>query len=437
MEFLPAELIRKKRFGQPHSQAEIRFILHGMVQGSIPDYQVAAWLMAICFQGMTDQEIAWLTQEMCNSGLVLDLSDLGVTVDKHSTGGVGDKTSLILAPLVAAAGVPVPMMAGRGLGHTGGTLDKLESISGFSVQLSTNQFKKQIQSVGAAIIGQSAEICPADRKLYALRDVTGTVDCLPLICGSIMSKKLAEGMSALVLDVKYGSGAFMKSLADCERLARALIAIGAHANKRVTALLSRMDEPLGRFIGNALEVQECLDILAGRSFSGVGKGYDDTLELTLELAGQMICLGGKAATPHVGRQVAEAHLRDGSALRKFHQICEAQGGNLQAALPKAARQITVLAETAGYFKYTDVEKLGLAAVRLGAGRSVQGEALDLAAGIEVFCANGAELKVSDPLFTLFAADEARLEAAKAFVQQSYQLTAQPVSPSPLIAKVIL
>ena len=253
MSFLPSELIRKKRFGGAYSRDEIRFFVRGYAEDKIPDYQAAAWLMAICCRGMSDQETSWLTEEMRDSGVVLDLKKLGVTVDKHSTGGVGDKVSLILAPLVAAAGVPVPMMAGRGLGHTGGTLDKLEYIGrGFSVQLSFAQFEKQVAAIGTAIMGQTHEICPADRKLYALRDVTGTIDSLPLICGSIMSKKLAEGMAALVLDVKFGSGAFMKTAAEAETLARALMDIGRRAERKVTALITRRESCTGRDLGRAL-----------------------------------------------------------------------------------------------------------------------------------------------------------------------------------------
>ena len=363
MEFIPSELIRKKRAGAQHTQPELHFLIQEYARDKLPDYQMAAWLMAVCFQGMTDQETAWLTMEMRDSGEVVDLSPLGLTVDKHSTGGLGDKTSLILAPLVAAAGVPVPMMAGRGLAHTGGTLDKLESIRGFNVKLNLQQFKKQIETIGTAIIGQTTEICPADRKLYALRDVTGTVDSLPLICGSIMSKKLAEGSSALVLDIKFGSGAFMKTIVEAEKLAMALRSIGIKAGKKVVALITRMDEPLGRFVGNALEVQECVDIMDGKTRVGMGKDYQDTIDLTLELAGHMIFLGGKAKSAADGKKLAQQLLSDGSAKKKFLEMCQHQGGALTRGLPKAAHFKEVAAERDGYIQFSDIEKITLSAVR--------------------------------------------------------------------------
>lgn len=436
MEFLPSELIRKKRFGGEHTPAEIRYLIQNYSQDKIPDYQMAAWIMTVCFQGMTPEETAALTREMRDSGVVLDLSRLGVTVDKHSTGGVGDKTSLILAPLTAAAGVPVPMMAGRGLGHTGGTLDKLESIPGFNVRLDFKAFEEQIETVGTAIIGQTGEICPADRKLYALRDVTGTVDSLPLICGSIMSKKLAEGMSALVLDVKFGSGAFMKTPAEAESLALALMDIGKRAGKKVVAFITRMDEPLGRFAGNALEVQECLDIMDNKSCDRPGKGYEDTLELTLELAGHMIFLGGKAASPQAGRDLAARLLREGAAKRKFEEICAAQDGRLSLGLPKALYQETVTSPAGGYFEYTNLEKLGHAGVFLGAGRRFQSDALDYGAGLECFCRQGQAVKQGDPLFILHHSDKSRVEPALSALREGFRISAQPVAASPLIAKVL-
>jgi pyrimidine-nucleoside phosphorylase len=436
MEFFPSELIRKKRFGGEHSREEIRYLIQGYSKDQIPDYQMAAWLMAICFRGMTADEAAVLTQEMRDSGVVLDLSSLGTTVDKHSTGGMGDKTSLILAPLVAAAGVPVPMMAGRGLAHTGGTLDKLESIPGFNVRLDFETFKKQIAAIGTAIIGQTHEMCPADRKLYALRDVTGTVDSLPLICGSIMSKKLAEGMSALVLDVKYGSGAFMKKLEEAEALAKALMDIGKRSGKRVVAFLTRMDEPLGRFVGNSLEVQECLDIMSGKPAPSEGKSYADTIELTLELAAHMIHLGGKSQSRADGRVIAERLLKDGSALSKFHKICEWQGGSLSKGLPQAKMSEAVRAEFDGHLSYTNLEKLGLASVHLGAGRKFQTDQLDLAAGIEIYCEQGQSVKAGDTLFKLHFSESSRFHAALPVLRESYSITREATPRSPLIAKVL-
>lgn len=436
MQHLPTELIRKKRFGGTHTQDELKFLVNGFAKGTIPDYQTTAWLMAVCFRGMSSEETAWFTQEMRDSGAVMDWSGLPITVDKHSTGGVGDKTSLILAPLVAAAGIHVPMMAGRGLGHTGGTLDKLESIHGFSVGLSQVDFQKQVQELGTAITGQTADICPADRKLYALRDVSGTIDSLPLICGSIMSKKLAAGVSALVLDVKYGSGAFMKSIDDAEALARALIDIGKRSGKTVMALLTRMDEPLGRFAGNALEVQECLNVLFNKKVSYEGKSADDMTELTLDLAGHMICLGGKADSPAAGRALAEKLLLDGSAGRKFQEMCARQGGDLSKPLDRAISSWTVSAPEAGYFQYTDVEKLGIAGVLLGAGRRVQSDQIDPSAGIEFFREQGAPVKKGDTLFKFYAADEKRFQPAMDAVGEAYRISAQPIPRSPLVAKVI-
>lgn len=433
---LPSELIRKKRFGGAHTREEIRYFIQGYAQDQIPEYQIAAWLMAICCRGMTDEETAWLTQEMCNSGVVLDLRELGVTVDKHSTGGVGDKVSLILAPLVAAAGVHVPMMAGRGLGHTGGTLDKLESIPGFSVKLSFEQFKKQVSAIGTAIMGQTTEICPADRKLYALRDVTGTIDSLPLICGSIMSKKLAEGMTALILDVKFGSGAFMKTLADAETLARALMDIGTRSGRKVISVLSRMDEPLGRFVGNALEVRECLDIMDGKKPVEEGKDYSDTIDLTVEIAAHMILLGEKVASLDAGRELAARLLREGKARDKFNEICRWQGGDIAAPLPPSTAIHTVTAESDGYLHYLNVESLGSASVLLGAGRRFHTDLVDPGAGLEIFRRQGDHVRAGQPLFRIFAREDAPLSAALTLIKGSFAVSTQPVSQSPLIAKVL-
>ncbi len=397
---------------------------------------MSAWLMAVCFKGMSAEETAWLTQEMRDSGMVLDLSHLGVTVDKHSTGGIGDKTSLLLAPMVAALGIPVPMMAGRGLAHTGGTLDKLESIPGFKVGIGFENFKAQLGSVGTAIIGQTKEICPADRKLYALRDVTGTVDSYPLICGSIMSKKLAEGMSALVLDVKAGSGAFMKSVADAEGLAHALMGIAKHFDKKVIAMITRMDEPLGRFVGNALEVRECLDILEGKAWAGEGKTYADTVELTLELASAMILLGGKATDSAKARALAESTLRDGSALKKFRQMVAAQGGDLDRFTSLTQHSEVVEADKDGFFTYTNIEKIGLACVHLKAGRAFQSDTLDYTAGIEVFCEQSQPVRRGQPIFKLHCSNAERAALAKPVLTESFSIQPAAIPRSPLIHKVL-
>lgn len=438
MEFLPAELIRKKRAGGSHTREELRYLVQEYAKEKLPDYQMAAWLMAVCFQGMSPDETAWFTQEMRDSGEVLDLKDLGVTVDKHSTGGLGDKTSLLLAPLVAAAGIPVPMMAGRGLAHTGGTLDKLESIPGFSVRLNADQFRKQLKTLGTAIIGQTAEICPADRKLYALRDVTGTVDSLPLICGSIMSKKLAEGMSALVLDVKFGSGAFMKTVDKAVELATALKDIGMRSGKKVVALITRMDEPLGRFTGNSLEVREVLDLLDGQLGPQDGlKDYSDTLELTLELAAHMIYLGGKAKSLNEARDLANSLLYTGKAKSKFLEIVKAQGGEIER-LPAKARVIEpVVSEADGFFSFINVEKVGTAAIHLGAGRKFQTDQLDHTTGIETLRTNGASVKKGDALFYIHANTKTQVADAALELKSAFTVASQKAARSPLIAKVLL
>lgn len=397
---------------------------------------MAAWLMAVCFQGLNRQETSWLTQEMRDSGVVLDLSSLGSPVDKHSTGGIGDKTSLILAPLVAAAGVPVPMMAGRGLGHTGGTLDKLESLPGFNVRLSFDQFKKQIESIGTAIIGQTAEICPADRKLYALRDVTGTVDSMGLICASIMSKKLAEGISSLVLDVKWGTGAFMKTLADAEKLAVSLREIGLACGKKVTALITNMNEPLGRFVGNALEVQECLSILNNDKPPTEGKSWMDTVELTLNLAGHMIFLGGKAATAKDGYKRATELLQSGAAAKKFSEMCRAQGADLSGKIKRAAVVIDIASTQDGFMNYKDLEKMGLACIQLGAGRRFQTDPLDYLAGLEVLRAQSAKVRKGDVIFRAHMKDEKAWPVALKTLQQSFEISESQPQITPLIAKVI-
>jgi pyrimidine-nucleoside phosphorylase len=338
--------------------------------------------------------------------------------------------------LVAAAGVPVPMMAGRGLGHTGGTLDKLESIPGFSVRLSFEQFQKQVAAIGTAIMGQTLEMCPADRKLYALRDVTGTIDSLPLICGSIMSKKLAEGMSALVLDVKFGSGAFMKEITDAELLAQALMDIGKRSGHRVTAMITRMDEPLGRMVGNALEVQECIDIMQGKTAFGEGKSCDDIIELTLELAGEMIWLGGESISAEEGRELARKLLREGRAYEKFAEICRWQGGDLGASRAKAKVERMVTSPRDGFMRYTDVERMGAAAVVLGAGRRIAADTLDFGAGLEVFRRQGETVRKGDPLFKIFAGSAGAIDEALPLLESSFAISQQPVPQSKLIAKVL-
>src|SRR5580700_3421701 len=318
------DIIRKKRDAGELTREEIEFLVRGATDDSVPDYQLAAWLMAVVWRGMTQAELAALTEAMLHSGQVLDLSDIpGVKVDKHSTGGVGDKTSLVIAPIVAAAGLPVPMISGRGLGHTGGTLDKLESIPGFNVNLSLADFRRVLNECGCALIGQTPEIAPADKKLYSLRDVTATVESPYLICASIMSKKLAEGIDALVLDVKTGNGAFMKQEKDAVYLAELMVETGRRMGKKMVALITDMEQPLGRKVGNALEVEECIEVLAGG-------GPEDLRELCLELAGWMLHLGGVADTVAEGKKHSEKLIASGKALDKFRQMVELQGGDPRA-----------------------------------------------------------------------------------------------------------
>ncbi len=434
--FIAAELIKKKRSGLEHTKAEIDFLIHGFTSGALPDYQMSAWLMAVYFKGMTPLETAKLTDCMLHSGRVLDFSKAkSIAVDKHSTGGVGDKTSLILAPIAAAAGVTVPMIAGRGLGHTGGTLDKLEAIPGFNVFLSIEQFIKQVHQLGVAIIGQTSEICPADKKIYALRDVTATVESLPLICASIMSKKIAEGIGALVLDVKFGSGAFMKTLDEADLLATKLMEIGTAYEKKVAVLLTSMEQPLGRFVGNSLEIGECVAILKNASFLG-RSDFTDCRELSLELAGQMIWLGGRAKTAADGYAKALEVLENGSAFKKFEELCEAQGGSL-TGLPLPATRFDVLSPSDGFVGSIDTEQIGYASLALGAGRIKSTDELDLTAGIEIHKKLGEPVKKGEPLYTLFvqnSSSEYKFDAAQIRVLSATTISLQKPEVAALVAR---
>ena len=435
--FQPAELIKKKRSGLEHTRDEIQFIIDNFVNGSLPEYQMSAWLMAVYFKGMTARETATLTEVMLHSGRVLDFSKAkSRAVDKHSTGGVGDKTSMILAPIAAAAGVTVPMIAGRGLGHTGGTLDKLESIPGFSVSLSLDEFEKQVMSLGVSIIGQTAEICPADKKIYALRDVTATVESYPLICASIMSKKIAEGIAGLVLDVKFGTGAFMKTIEQADELATKLMEIGTAHGKKVASLLTCMDQPLGRFIGNSLEIGECVAILRGDEFMG-RRDFDDCRELSLELAGHMIWLGGLARDAREGFEKAEKTLKDGSAFAMFEKICAAQGGSL-AKLPMPSARHDVLASQDGFIGATDTEQIGYAALALGAGRLKSSDELDLTSGIEIHKKLGEPVRKGEKLYTLFVRDsslERKFKDASDRLLSATTISLQKPNVAALIAKI--
>lgn len=434
MGFLPAELIKKKRRAESHSRSEIEFLLHGYLDGSIPDYQMSAWLMAVYFTGLQPAETAALTEIMMRSGRTLDFRGLkSRAVDKHSTGGVGDKTSLIIAPLVAAAGIPVPMMAGRGLGHTGGTLDKLESIPGFNVHLDLARFTAQIGDFGTAIIGQSKEICPADLKLYALRDVTGTVDSIPLICASIMSKKLAEGIQGLVLDVKCGNGAFMKDLTAAQNLAKNLIEIGTFYGLKVHALITNMNQPLGRFVGNAVEVQECVDILQGRNKMENGfDSYQETRELSLELSARMLVVAGHSKDVSSARIQLEKILASGAAWEKFLGLCERQDAKANWRLPVAKQQKVIVAEQGGFVEAIDSEQVGLAGIELGAGRRRTTDPIDHAAGIEVMIKIGQKVTAKQPLFRLLSNQMDAMIQAEERLKTAVQIVERSVPPPSLI-----
>jgi len=403
----------------------------------VPDYQMAAFCMAVFFRGMGAKELDALTRAMLLSGDVLDLSDVpGVKVDKHSTGGVGDKVSLALAPLAAACGARVPMISGRGLGHTGGTLDKLESIPGFRVDLPVQRFREVVASVGACLIGQTERLAPADRKLYALRDVTATVESIPLISASIMSKKLAEGIDALVLDVKVGSGAFMKRIEQARELARTLCGIGRSFGKRVTALLTGMDQPLGRAVGNALEVAEAVELLRGG-------GPEDLRQVTVELTAEMLLLAGVAADPTGARRAVEAAIRDGRGLAKLREIVAAQGGAVAAVddlslLPRAEGALAVPAPEGGVVQAIDAEGLGLAAMALGAGRARVEDRIDPGVGLTVRKKVGDRVEAGEPLCTVHhgrGGAETPEQVAER-VRRAYQFGPGPVPPEPLVLERI-
>lgn len=429
------EIIRRKRDGHALERAEIEAFVQGATHHTWPDYQLAALLMAIVLRGMTSQETAWLTAAMVQSGVRLDLSDLpGPKVDKHSTGGVGDKTSLVLAPLAAACGVIVPMMSGRGLGHTGGTLDKLESIPGFRVGLSLEEFRTALRQVGCALIGQTAEIAPADKVLYALRDVTSTVESIPLISASIMSKKIAEGIGALVLDVKYGRGAFMKNVQDAHRLAESLVAIGKSNGVRTQALLTGMDVPLGRAVGNSLEVIECLEILKGR-------GPTLLTDLSVTLAAHMLHLGGIAANLEGAQRKVREALGSGRGLEKFREIIAHQGGDPRIVddysfLPTAPHKHRLVAERDGYVTHVNAELLGRATMLLGAGRTRVEDTIDHAVGALVRAHQGHRVKAGEALVEIHYRDETKLDMALPLFEHAWHLDESPVTQTPLILDTI-
>jgi pyrimidine-nucleoside phosphorylase len=430
------DLIRRKRDGGELERREIEFLIQSYTREAIPDYQMSAWLMAVLLRGMTRAELAALTEAMLNSGQVLDFPELkAAKVDKHSTGGVGDKTSLVLAPVVAAGGLYVPMISGRGLGHTGGTLDKLESIPRFNVNLSVADFRRVLAECGAAMIGQTAEIAPADKRIYALRDVTGTVESPYLICASIMSKKLAEGIDALVLDVKTGSGAFMKSEEDAVFLAELMVETGQRLGKRVVALITSMDQPLGRAVGNALEVAECIDVLNGQ-------GPPDLRELCLSLSGWMFLMGSRVATLEEGQRLAESLIANGEAREKFREMIRLQGGNAAVIdhpglLPQASRQIDIASPSSGVVNAMMVEQIGTAGVLLGGGREKKEDAVDSAVGIIVHKKLGDKVSAGEALCTVHCNSAERLERARPLILQSYKISAEASAQvRPLIGRVI-
>ncbi len=430
------DVIRKKRDGGELSPEEIEFFVSGYTADRIPDYQVAAWLMAVLLRGMTRAEMAALTDSMLHSGSVLDFSDIpGRKVDKHSTGGVGDKTSLVIAPLVAAAGVPVPMISGRGLGHSGGTLDKLESIPGFNVNLSLADFRRVLSTCGCALIGQTAEIAPADKKLYALRDVTCTVESPPLICGSIMSKKLAEGIDALVLDVKTGCGAFMKSEESAISLAELMVETGVRMGKKMVALITDMDQPLGNKVGNALEIEECIEVMRGA-------GPADLRELCLELAAWMLLLAGRVTSLGEGTSLAAELIASGAALEKFREIIALQGGDAgviddTGRLPQAQHHLPILGRSGGFVASIQCEHVGVASLVLGGGREKKEDTIDPAVGIVVHKKVGDAVHAGEPLATIHYNSDARLNEARRLLEESYAIAPQPpVVRRPLIHRII-
>jgi pyrimidine-nucleoside phosphorylase len=429
------DLIHRKRGGEELAPEEIAFLVNGYTSDEIPDYQMSAFLMAVFFSGMTDREVSALTDGMMHSGAVLDLSDIpGVKVDKHSTGGVGDKTSLVVAPIAAAAGVIVPMISGRSLGHTGGTLDKLESIPGFRTDLTIEQFRAQLISLGLCFIGQTEEIAPADKKLYALRDVTATVESIPLISSSIMSKKMAEGVDALVLDVKVGNGAFMKKQVDARRLAQMMVGIGRRLDRRVQALITDMNQPLGYAIGNALEVMEASQTLQNA-------GPSDLTRISLELAARMIYLGKKAASLEEARQIAETKIVDGSAYKKFKQVVQAQGGNAQALdrfelLPNATGMREITAPRGGYVSAIGAEDIGRASTMMGAGRNRKEDGIDPAVGVILEVKIGEKVDSGAVLCRLYYTREDGLEEAAEMVEDAFRISQSKPEPRELILEVI-
>ena len=429
------DIITKKRDGGELTQAEIDFFVAGLTSGDIPDYQAAAWAMAVYFQGMTARETTHLTLAMAASGDMLDLSDtVALAVDKHSTGGVGDKVTLVVEPLVASCGVPVGKMSGRGLGFSGGTIDKLESIPGFRTSLSTAEFKAQLKAIGVVLTGQSGNLTPADGKLYALRDVTGTVNSIPLIASSVMSKKIAGGAQAIVLDVKVGTGAFMPTVAEAVKLASAMVAIGKIAKRRAVALISDMNQPLGHAVGNVLEVREAIDTLRGA-------GPADFREHCLVVAAHLLVLAKHSRSLPAARAELVRALDGGAAWAKFKQLVAAQGGDLEAVehperLANASLVAVVAAPRTGYLRQVDAREIGLSAVDLGAGRAIKTDQIDHAVGLVIHHKVGDRVQKGQPLFTVHANSADQLAAAKARVLAAHRFSPRRVRPLPLFYQTL-
>lgn len=429
--FNPVSLIRKKRDAETLTCDEITFLINQYTSDVLPDYQMSAFLMAAFMNGLNDDECAALTQTMLHSGKILDLSDIpGKKVDKHSTGGVGDKLSLILAPIVASYDIPVPMISGRGLGHTGGTLDKMEAIPGFSVDISLDRYRQILSECKMVMAGQTEDIAPADKRLYALRDVTATVESIPLIAGSIMSKKLAEGIDELVLDVKFGSGAFMKTQDDARKLAKTLVAIGEDFGRQTIAYLTNMNQPLGYKIGNWLEVEESVEGLQGN-------GPDDVMEVTHMLAGTMIMLGDKATTVEEGVHKSKEAIASGQAFEKWLQLTELQGGDISVlknldAYPEAAYKFSFEAPETGYVSAVNAYCIGMASLELGAGRKTKEDKIDPAAGIELHHKMGERVEEGDKILTGYTNDESLIEASKFYLSKAFSISEEEPKSLPMV-----
>lgn len=438
MSYLFSELIKIKRSKKTLTEDQINFIIQEYSNEKIPDYQMASLLMAIFLNGLNHKETAWLTKAMLNSGITINFNNPKTFyVDKHSSGGVGDKTSMILSSIVACMpDVKVPMISGRGLGHTGGTLDKLESIPNFHTRMDVDNFKSIVNKVGAAIVGQTSDICPADKKIYSLRDVTGTIESLPLICASIMSKKLAEGIDGLVLDIKCGSGAFMKNIKDAQKLAKGLKSIGLLSGKKMSVLITNMEQPLGRFCGNALEIKECIEIMSNREF--IVDNYDlyyECRELSLQLAAEMIYLSGKFKSLKESYIECERILKSGEALNKFKEIVKSQGGNIEG-LPSPKYSVHVKSDQSGYVHSFDTEQVGICGIYLKAGRAKAEDELDYTAGIEFRKKIGQKVSANEVLFILHGSDEALLKSQVDFLKKTITIKSKKV-PRKSISKLIL